>query len=66
MSNELPIIEPISQPSESNVSADNIVRWTDEQLISSGWTREQVDLMRSQEKESKHEESESEEWDTGW
>ena len=66
MSNELPIIEPISQPSESNVSANNIVRWTDEQLISSGWTREQVDLMRSQEKESKHEESESEEWDTGW
>ena len=66
MSNELPIIEPISEPSESNVSADNIVRWTDEQLISSGWTREQVDLMRSQEKESKNEESESEEWDTGW
>lgn len=66
MSNELPIVEPISQPSESNVPANNIVRWTDEQLISSGWTREQVDLMRSQEKESKHEESESEEWDTGW
>ena len=66
MSNELPIIEPISQPSESNVSVDNIVRWTDEQLISSGWTREQVDLMRSQEKESKRAESEAEEWDTGW
>jgi hypothetical protein len=66
MSNELPIVEPISQPSESNVPANNIVRWTDEQLISSGWTREQVDLMRSQEKESKNEESESEEWDTGW
>ena len=66
MSNELPIIEPISQPSESNVSVDNIVRWTDEQLISSGWTREQVDLMRPQEKESKRAESEAEEWDTGW
>ena len=60
MSSELPDAFP--------APASGPLQWTDEQLLSSGWTRQQIDSMRSQEIDSQKDEpiSESEEWDTGW
>jgi len=60
MSSELPetIPAPVSVP----------LQWTDEQLLSSGWTRQQIESMRSQDIDTQKDEPlpESEEWDTGW
>ncbi|MDP6856572.1 MAG: hypothetical protein QGH13_03460, partial [Candidatus Thalassarchaeaceae archaeon] len=59
MSSELP--DAIPAPSSSPI------QWTDEQLLSAGWTRLQIDSMRSLEKETQKDANlESEEWDTGW
>ena len=69
MSSELPTSstsETIS--SSTSVSQKNdLNKWTDEQLYSAGWTKQQIESYRTQKKDStKIEVEESEEWDTGW
>ena len=64
MSSELPrsIIE--SPPIESI----DIAKWSDEQLLSSGWTKQQIESYRSSQLETSTDKMEDveEEWDTGW
>lgn len=69
MSSELPTSSPSETISSStSVSQKNdLNKWTDEQLYSAGWTKQQIESYRTQKKEStKVEVEESEEWDTGW
>ena len=69
MSSELPTSSPSETISSStSVSEKNdLNKWTDEQLYSAGWTKQQIESYRTQKKEStKVEVEESEEWDTGW
>ena len=69
MSSELPNSSPSETISSSTFASqkNDLNKWTDEQLYSAGWTKQQIESYRTQKKEStKVEVEESEEWDTGW
>ena len=61
----------ISEPSSSNSSIvpqkTEDEKWTDSQLSSAGWSKQQIESYRSEQKApSKNESKESEDWDMEW
>lgn len=64
MSSELPDSTTESSPVPNN----NLAKWSDEQLSSAGWTKQQIDSYRSNQLETSTNNLDDveEEWDTGW
>ena len=64
MSSELP--SPVSE--SSSVKNNDLSKWSDEQLFSAGWTKQQIDSYRSNHLQTSTDEVNDveQEWDTGW
>ena len=64
MSSELPSSATESSPVQEN----DLSHWSDEQLLSAGWTRLQIESYRSNQLETSSNKADDfeEEWDTGW
>ena len=52
----------------SPVQENDLSRWSDEQLLSAGWTNQQIESYRSDQSETSSNKADGvqEEWDTGW
>ena len=64
MSSELP--SPVSE--SSSVKNNDLSKWSDEQLFSAGWTKQQIDSYRSNHLQTSTNvvNDVEQEWDTGW
>ena len=64
MSSELPSSATESSPVQEN----DLSNWSDEQLLSAGWTKLQIESYRSNQLETSSNKPDDveEEWDTGW